>query len=215
MQMSRPGTSPEGYPIIGLAAFFALLFAIFGWPWLSTIFVLLGLFSLYFFRDPVRYPPEDPDAVISAADGKVCCVDRAMDLLTGLERQRIGVFMNVFNVHVNRAPIAGTVQRVVYRPGKFFNASFDKASEHNERLSLSLVSAANEQFTVVQIAGLVARRIVCRAEAGDQLPLGARFGCIMFGSRVDVYLPSDYEIVLLNGDKVVAGETVLARRKTE
>ncbi|GAB7082158.1 phosphatidylserine decarboxylase family protein [Megalodesulfovibrio paquesii] len=212
MQLSRPGMALEGLPVIALGAFVTLVLAILGWSVPAVLGLVFTAFSLCFFRDPVRIPQvteQDAPVVISPADGRVIGVDRQPDPVTGSLRTRICIFMNVFNVHVNRAPVPG---RVVYRkhfPGKFFNASFDKASVHNERCVLSL-EGDGRRTTLVQIAGLVARRIVCRAEPGDVLALGERFGCIMFGSRVDVYLDESFEPVVKTGDVTLAGMTVLA-----
>lgn len=189
------GQERFAYPIIGLT-------------------VLLTLWCLWFFRDPPRRIPATPGALVSPADGVVCLIDRAPPPPElGLPAElldRVCVFMNVVNVHVNRAPQAGTVQRVEHRPGKFLNASLDKASEDNERLSLHLKLASGHDLTVVQIAGLVARRIVCRVKAGESLRTGQRFGLIRFGSRVDTYFPAGTTIAVRVGQKTVAGETVLA-----
>ncbi|AGW14893.1 phosphatidylserine decarboxylase family protein [Megalodesulfovibrio gigas] len=213
MQPSRPGLALEGLPVIGLAAFATVVAAVLGWSVPALAGLLFTAFSLWFFRDPVRIAhvtEHDAPVVVSPADGRVLAVDRQPDPVSGVARTRICIFMNVFNVHVNRAPVPG---RVVYRkhhPGKFFNASFDKASVYNERCVLTLQGADGRRTTLVQIAGLVARRIVCRVEPGDVLALGERFGCIMFGSRVDVYLDDAFEPVVKAGDGTLAGMTVLA-----
>lgn len=213
VQPSRPGVALEGLPVIALAAFATLVAALLGWGALAVPGLVFTAFSLWFFRDPVRIPQvteQDAPVVISPADGRVIAVDRQPDPVSGQLRTRVCIFMNVFNVHVNRAPVPG---RVVYRkhhPGKFFNASFDKASIHNERCVLTLEGGDGRRTTLVQIAGLVARRIVCRAEPGDVLALGERFGCIMFGSRVDVYLDDFFAPVVKTGDGTLAGMTVLA-----
>jgi phosphatidylserine decarboxylase len=171
-----------------------------------------------FFRDPERKTPEEPGLIICPADGVLLpVVDAAPPLELGLGeslRPRLSVFMNVFNVHVNRNPVSGTIVAKSYRPGKFFNASFDKASEHNERMSLRLRPQGDDgshDLAVVQIAGLVARRIVCDLTQGQGVQRGARFGIIRFGSRVDVYLPPGCAVTVKAGEKVRAGETVLAR----
>lgn len=174
--------------------------------------------AAWFFRDPKRRPPLEKGAVVSGADGVVCFVGAGTPPVElGLEpaatagMTRVSVFMNVFNVHVNRAPADGEVRSVAYRAGKFFNASFDKASEHNERCSLALRLEDGRTMVVTQIAGLVARRIVCRARVGQRLATGERFGLIRFGSRVDVYLPAGVAPLVEVGRKTVAGETLIAR----
>ncbi len=142
-----------------------------------------------FFRDPERVVPYEDDVAVSPADGRIIRIERRIDPVTGESRQCVCVFMNVFNVHVNRAPVTGTISAIKYHPGKFFNASLDKASTDNERCEYQVTDANGDTWTFVQIAGLVARRIVCRVERGDELTRGERFGMIRFGSRVDLYLP--------------------------
>ena len=203
----------EGYPFIALFAFLALFL---GWLWppLFWIGLVFTLWCVYFFRDPPRVTPLDADLVISPADGVVSQVGPAVpppELELGpATRIRISVFMNVFNCHVNRAPIAGIVRRVAYRPGKFLNAELDKASDDNERNGL-LIEGAHGSLAVVQIAGLVARRIVCFTREGEAVSPGQRFGLIRFGSRLDVYLPEGYQPLVAEGQIAVAGESVLAR----
>jgi len=207
------GIALEGVPYIVIAAFVTLVFAVIGcWP-MAVICLALTLFIGHFFRDPERVGPEDAEAVCSPADGKVIKVARETDPVTGEERQVIAVFMNVFNVHVNRMPVSGKVELIRYIPGKFFNASFDKASKDNERNALVITGKGNQRFTVIQIAGLIARRIVCWAEPGDKLKRGERFGLIKFGSRVDLYMPDGYVPLVGVGQKVVAGETALAEKR--
>ncbi len=207
------GVSLEGLPYIFLSAFATICFAILD-CWFMTL-LLLGLtaFIAYFFRDPERVQPEDADAVVSPADGKVIKVEMAEDPLTGETRKSICIFMNVFNVHVNRMPVSGKIERIRYIPGKYFNASFDKASTDNERNVVEIVGKGNQRFTMVQIAGLVARRIVCWAEKGDRLKRADRYGLIKFGSRVDLYLPEGYDSCVRVGDLVVAGETPIAEKR--
>ncbi|WP_319467292.1 phosphatidylserine decarboxylase family protein [uncultured Pseudodesulfovibrio sp.] len=213
--MLKPSVSValEGIPYIIISAFTTLIFAIMGcWP-----MALLGLgitcFVGHFFRDPERVGPENAEAVASPADGKVIKVTREADPVTGEQRQVIAIFMNVFNVHVNRMPVSGKVELIRYIPGKFFNASFDKASEDNERNIVVVTGKGNQRFTMVQIAGLIARRIVCWAEPADKLKRGERFGLIKFGSRVDLYMPDGYVPLVSVGQKVVAGETPLAEKR--
>ena len=203
----------EGYPFIALLAFVALFL---GWLWQPLFWVGLvaTLWCAYFFRDPPRVTPLDASLVISPADGKISQVGPAVppgELGLGpAPRLRISVFMNVFNCHVNRAPVEGRVKKVAYRAGKFLNAELDKASEDNERNGLVLDSRHGD-VAVVQIAGLVARRIVCFTREAETLAPGQRFGLIRFGSRLDVYLPEGAQPVVSEGQIAVAGETVLAR----
>jgi len=184
---------------------------------LVTAGFLLTFFVLWFFRDPERDTPQDLNLIISSADGKVCLIDEAYppeELPMEAEKmKRICVFMNVFNVHVNRSPIQGRVENIVYKKGQFLNASLDKASDKNERSSLILNSENGAKIIVVQIAGLIARRILSFISSSDQLNQGERFGLIRFGSRVDIYMPLDAVEKCKVGDKVVAGESILAALK--
>ena len=176
--------------------------------------VVLTLWCVYFFRDPERITPVREGLIISPADGVVKMIDKApppKELNMGdKDRWRICVFMNVFNVHVNRIPISGTVTALNYRPGKFLNASLDKASELNERQSLGLTLDGGKDVAFVQIAGLVARRILCDVTEGKEMKTGERFGMIRFGSRVDVYLPDGVKPMVAVGQTAIAGETVIA-----
>ena len=192
--------APEGLPFVLPLALAALASALLVHPWLGLALLVPTLFNYWFFRDPERSTPEDPDLVISPADGKI--------ILAG--PRRISIFMNVFNVHVCRTPIDGTVDEISHTPGSFFAASRDEASEQNERVSL-LVRAGSREMRFILVAGLIARRIVCRVGPGDCLRAGERVGLIRFGSRVDVDLPDDAEILVVSGQKVVAGETAIAR----
>ena len=212
MRTPSPGITPEGGPVIGLCVLASLVFAILGWAAPALIFLLLTLFSCHFFRDPERVVPAGPDMAVSPADGKIIKIAMMPDPFTNESRQCICVFMNVFNVHVNRSPVAGRVAAIAYHPGKYINAAFDKASSDNERCAYALEDAAGDSWTMVQIAGLIARRIVCRVDPGDSLDRGQRFGMIKFGSRVDLYLPEGYSPVVGIGQKVLAGQTVLAAR---
>lgn len=214
--MHKPsiGVSYEGLPFIILSALATLAFALLGWWFLVLVFLCVTAFAGHFFRDPERVPPEDAEAVVSPADGKVIKIARENDPVSGERRQVVCVFMNLLNVHVNRMPVSGKVETIRYVPGAFFNASFDKASEDNERNILEVVGKGNQRFVVVQIAGLIARRIVCWAEKGDKLKRGERFGLIKFGSRVDLYMPDGYELKVAVGDTVYAGETPLAVKAT-
>ena len=202
-----------GWPFIVLFASVGILMTWMFAP-LGFVGLVLTTWCIYFFRDPPRVTPDGDGLVISPADGVVQSIVQAAppaELEMGPEpRTRIAVFMNVFNVHVNRIPITGTISATAYRPGKFFNASLDKASELNERNSLKVTTKDGQDVGFVQIAGLIARRIVCNAKVGDWMHAGERFGVIRFGSRVDVYLPDGVAPKVLVGQLAVAGETVLA-----
>ena len=203
----------DGWPFIVVAvALNALVFALAGW--VGWLFLPLTLWCIAFFRDPERSIPEGEGLIVSPADGVLLPIVEAVPPEElGMGRtpcRRLSIFMNVFNVHVNRVPADGTVTALAYRPGRFFNASFDKASEHNERMAVRLRLADGRDLAVVQIAGLVARRIRCDLHQGEQVHRGARFGIIRFGSRLDVYLPVGAAIGVTRGQRVRAGETVLA-----
>ena len=207
----------EGWPFIALFAAVNLLGFLLS-AWLGVVLLPLTIWCIAFFRDPERKTPQEPGLIICPADGLLLPVIAAAPPaelgLGDAPRPRLSIFMNVFNVHVNRNPVSGTIMAKSYRPGKFFNASFDKASEHNERMSLRLRPDGDDgtrDLAVVQIAGLVARRIVCDLAQGQGVQRGARFGIIRFGSRVDVYLPPGCMILAEAGKKVRAGETILAK----
>ena len=215
MQHAQIPLAPEGWPVIGLCAFSALVFALLGcWP-VAVCFLALTWFCCHFFRDPERVPPEGPGVAASPADGRVVRIERRANPMNGEQCLCVSIFMNVFSVHVNRAPVACTVERVRYWPGKFLNAAWDKASEENERCGYLLRDSDGHCWGMVQIAGLVAQRIVCRVRPGDRLAPGQRYGMIRFGSRVDLYLPEAYTACVAVGDKVYAGQSVLARLKEE
>ena len=205
----HPIIAREGWPFAGISVAAALLVT---WlaGWWSAPFWLLTLFIVQFFRDPPRNPPPGAGAVLSAADGRVVEVSRAQDPYVKREALKVSVFMNVFNVHSNRSPVVGTVKERWYCPGAFVNAALDKASLDNERNALWLRTRDGQDVTCVQVAGLIARRILCYVGAGAELTRGQRFGFIRFGSRVDVYLPLDAQVQAAIGDKVYAAETVLA-----
>lgn len=213
MRHGSLGIAPEGYPFIFLCAFSSLVFAFFCWP-MAFIFLVLTWFAGHFFRDPERVVPTEANAAVSPADGKVIKIQPAADPITGEMRSCVSIFMSVCNVHVNRSPIAGKITAVKYCPGRYFAASRDKASTDNERCAYR-VEGKEGSFTLVQIAGLVARRIVCRVEEGEKLNRGERFGLIRFGSRVDLYLPENYEPSVVIGDNVTAGQTIVARTTAE
>ncbi|MDF0603486.1 phosphatidylserine decarboxylase [Psychromarinibacter sp. C21-152] len=204
---------PEGRRFVAIfAAVTVVLFLL--WAPLGWLGVGLTVWCYYFFRDPPRSVPEREGLVVSPADGIVSLIEPAVPPAElGLPAEpltRVSVFMSVFNCHVNRAPVGGTVRAVAYRPGKFFNASLDKASEENERNALAIEMADGRRLAVVQIAGLVARRILCFVADGDSLRTGARFGLIRFGSRLDVYLPEGVAPLVAVGQTTIAGETVIA-----
>jgi phosphatidylserine decarboxylase len=206
----HPVIAREGWPFLVIAFAAALLVGFFlGWWW-SVPLWLLAVFILQFFRDPARDVPDDPRAVVSPADGRIVEVSRSQDPYVKREALKVSVFMNVFNVHSNRSPVDGTVKERWYFPGAFVNAALDKASLHNERNAIWLKTPEGHDITCVQVAGLIARRILCYVGAGAELLRGQRFGFIRFGSRVDVYLPLDAEVKAAIGDKVYAAETVLA-----
>ena len=209
---------PKGWPfIIFFTAVTSLLFSIAGWTGqiLGLTGVVLTIWCVYFFRDPHRVTPIGLDLVISPADGviqavKDCPPPEELGMKTEPMR-RVSVFMDVFDCHVNRSPVDGRIQNSAYHPGKFFNASLDKASVDNERRSLRILLNDDAEIAVVQIAGLIARRIVSWVPDGADIKAGERFGMIRFGSRVDVYLPSTSTVLVVEGQKAVAGETVIAR----
>jgi phosphatidylserine decarboxylase len=204
----------EGWPFILAFALVALLLALASEP-LGWIGLIMTAWCTYFFRDPARVTPTEPGLVISPADGLVQSIGPALPPPElGMEarpRTRISIFMNVFDVHVNRAPMDGKITALAYRPGKFFNASLDKASDLNERQSLRMTSTDGKDIAIVQIAGLVARRILCWANEGQDMRAGERFGMIRFGSRVDVYLDDGMIPLAIVGQSALSGETVLAR----
>jgi phosphatidylserine decarboxylase len=207
----HPLIAREGWPFLAGAVAAALLVGMFAGAWWSLPLWLAALFVLQFFRDPPRDVPDEPRAVVAPADGRVVAVEKARDPWLERDALKISVFMNVFNVHSNRAPVDGTVRKIWYHAGAFLNAALDKASLANERNALWLRTASGTDVTCVQIAGLVARRILCHVGEGAELVRGQRFGFIRFGSRVDIYLPLDAQAVAAIGDKVYAAETVLAR----
>ncbi|CDW92962.1 MULTISPECIES: phosphatidylserine decarboxylase [Thiomonas] len=209
MTYPHPILAREGWPFIASSVLLSVIvWALAGFWWSLPIW-LLTIFVVQFFRDPARPIPRDPLAVLSPADGRIVAITHAFDPYAGRDALKISVFMNVFNVHSNRAPVDGALRDVQYFPGKFVNADLDKASEQNERNAL-VIDCDGRVVTAVQVAGLIARRILCYVKAGDALQRGQRFGFIRFGSRVDVYLPLDTQSRVSIGDKVYASSTVLA-----
>jgi phosphatidylserine decarboxylase len=205
----HPIIAREGWPFVGSAIALAALVTYFSAAW-SIPFWIIAVFVLQFFRDPARTIPQKPNAVLSPADGRIVVVEKTQDPYAGREALKISVFMNVFNVHSNRAPVDGKIQNAQYFPGKFVNADLDKASIENERNALTITTTGGHVVTCVQVAGLIARRILCYVKAGDVLARGQRYGFIRFGSRVDVYLPLTASPKVTVGDKVSATETILA-----
>ena len=210
MDYPHPLIAREGWPYLtGIVIVSLIVTWFFGW-W-SIPFWIASLFVLQFFRDPPREVPGDASTVVSPADGRVVAVEAARDPWMNRDTLKVSVFMNVFNVHSNRSPVDGEVKQVWYHAGAFVNAALDKASVENERNAIWFHTETGLDVTCVQVAGLVARRILCYVKAGDGLKRGQRFGFIRFGSRVDVYLPLSTRVSVAIGDKVKAGSTVLAR----
>jgi phosphatidylserine decarboxylase len=208
----------EGYPFIAYSAGLTLLLvlaaaklgsAVLAVP--ACIALVLTVFVVSFFRNPERTPPGDAASVVAPADGTVIVVERVAETPLGVEALKISIFMSVFNVHVNRAPLDGRVVDIAYHPGRFLDARDGRASSENERNGVVLETAAGVRIAFVQIAGLIARRIICYPNVGDTLVRGTRYGLIRFGSRVDVYLPVDVEPLVKLGDTTTAGETILGR----
>ncbi len=203
----------EGYPFLAIfLAVTAIAFML--WEPLGWLGTVLTAWCAYFFRDPPRVTPERQGCIVSPADGIILACDKAAPPpeinMGGAPHHRVSIFMSALDCHINRAPVAGTVENHVYRPGLFFNASLDKASQHNERCSLHIRTDDGSDIAVVQIAGLLARRIVNWGGEGRHLKIGERFGMIRFGSRVELYLPLSMTVLALRGQTVIAGETVLA-----
>ena len=209
MAGSQPLIAREGWPHVAIAVAVALLATAFLGGW-SLLFWGLAAFVIQFFRDPPRHAPAEPGIAVSPADGRVLLVQKARDPYLQRDALKVSVFMNVINVHSNRSPVEGTVKQRWYHGGKFLNASLDKSSDENERTALWIRTDDGIDLTCVQVAGFVARRILCYANVGDRLARGQRYGFIRFGSRVDLYLPVGTTPRVSIGDKVTAGETVFA-----
>ena len=209
-----PPIHTEGYKFLLISVIVTLVLLAFS-GFLGTLGILLTVWVYYFFRDPERIVIEDDNYLVSPADGEVIKVEEVDGPKeVGLENQKfkkISIFMNVFDCHVNRTPCSGTVEEILYKPGKFLNASFDKASEENERNYYKIKDNAGNNIIVVQIAGLIARRIVCETNNGQTLSQGERIGMIRFGSRADVYY-ENYEPLVKVGQKTISGETLLAKK---
>jgi phosphatidylserine decarboxylase len=214
MRNQNQPIATEGYPFIALFAFITLVFALLGWGFVTLVFLFLSLFTVFFFRNPERYPSEEEGAVMAPADGKVIFVGSVMEeRYFKAEVTKVSIFMSVFNVHVNRAPASGKVIEMFYNKGEFFNAALDKASHQNEQAGILMETAGGQRLLFVQIAGLIARRIVTYPVVGDLLEKGMRYGLIRFGSRVDVYFPEGSEVLAKVGDRTVAGESILGYLK--
>ncbi|PIE56279.1 MAG: phosphatidylserine decarboxylase family protein [Desulfobulbus propionicus] len=212
MQPERLPLAAEGYPFIGFAALTTLTLAVLGMAVPALVALTLTAFVSWFFRDPVRHPPDVTNAVVSPADGKIILVEEIFDDRFLHEQVfKVSIFMNVFNVHVNRMPLAGTVQAVHLKPGRFYAADHNKAALHNEYCAMTVTTDNGQRYCAVQVAGLIARRIVCRAEPGDTLDTGERYGLIRFGSRVDLYLPRSTRVDVRQGQIVSAGETIIGQ----
>jgi len=200
----------EGYPLIIGSAFATAIGAFLGLYELALFFLAVTIFVSCFFRDPERVIPEEKGALVSPADGKVLGVSVVQESEFAAEKMlKVSIFMSIFNVHVNRIPDNGRVTDIAYYPGKFFSANLDKASRDNERNAVSMEIGRGRKLIVVQVAGLIARRIICKIRKGDRLSRGERFGMIRFGSRLDVYLPPETVPAVSVGDKVLAGTSVL------
>jgi phosphatidylserine decarboxylase len=209
---------PEGYKFLGIGVAVALFF-FWVWPPLAWVAVLATAWIAYFFRDPPRVTPLRDGLVVAPGDGRISAIERVRPPaelgFDDLERVRVSIFLSVFDVHINRAPVAGRIARSVYVPGAFLNAALDKASEENERCALVIAKPDGTEIGVVQIAGLIARRIVTFVREGDSIGAGERFGLIRFGSRVDVYLPPGRGVLVAVGQRAVGGETVLCDLRSD
>jgi phosphatidylserine decarboxylase len=209
-----PPLHREGYRMLAIAVIITMLLMLINKA-LGIVGFVLTVWVYYFFRDPERYPINDENYLVSPADGIVSLISTVRGPkelnMENNEYQRVSVFMNVFNCHVNRVPVAGKIDEIFYKPGKFIDASLDKASEDNERNLIKYSNSSGKNFAIVQIAGLVARRIICEVKQGQSLNQGDRIGIIRFGSRVDLYFDNDYKLLVREGQTVVAGESLLAK----
>ena len=206
----HPTIAREGWPFVAISAAVALALSLAGWWWAAVPVWLVVVFIVQFFRDPPRVVPSEPNAVLSPADGRVMVVEKARDPYLDRDALKISVFMNIFNVHSNRSPVDGIVRNKWYHAGSFFNAALDKSSLENERNALHIATANGVDVTCVQIAGLIARRILCYVGPGDKLARGQRYGFIRFGSRVDIYLPPTATPKVAVGDMAKATSTIIA-----
>ena len=209
MRNENTPIAKEGYPFIAVAGFVTVVLAIISWKLPAVLGLCVTLFCAYFFRNPERMVPEDVNAVLAPADGKVIYLGPAQDGRLDDEMMKISIFMSVFNVHINRAPISGRVIDTFYQKGKFLDVRDTRATFENEQSGLLVETTRGLKVMVVQVAGLIARRIVCYPVKGDLLVRGNRYGLIRFGSRLDIYLPKSTDLRVAMGDKTVAGETIL------
>ncbi len=210
MKQPRVPVAIEGYPFIFAMAFVTMVAAILGLTLAAGLFLVLAFFCLFFFRDPARVGPMDDDAMVSPADGKVILIEKVFDERYIKEHAyKVSIFMNVFNVHVNRVSFPGRVVGIKYSPGNFYAANSERGALSNESCGVIVETSSRRRYAMVQMAGVIARRIVCWVEKGDQCERGQRFGLIRFGSRVDLYLPLNIQLEVSKGQKVRAGETVL------
>ena len=207
----HPIIAREDWPILAGALIAVIVSWMLDLGIITFLFFVFLVFAFQFSRDPAREAPEDPRAVVSPVDGRVCKVEKCTNPETGEDAVKVSIFMNVFNVHSQKSPVAGVVEKVTYTPGLFVNADLDKASTENERNAVTVRMADGRRITFIQVAGLVARRIICYATIGQELARGERYGFIRFGSRVDVYLPADAEIVAQIGDKMTGVSSTIAR----
>jgi phosphatidylserine decarboxylase len=212
MHSHRIPVSKEGVPFIGIAVLIAVVFALLKWFVIAAVFFVIAAFVLFFFRDPERIIPSGSGLVVSPADGRVIDVaEDNRDSLDGKDVRRISIFMSILNVHVNRIPITGQVRQISYQPGSFWPADRKRALLENERNALLILGEDEMELTVVQVAGIIARRISCWVKVGDNVKIGERFGLIRFGSRLDVYVPKNVSVLVKRGDRARAGQTILAR----
>ena len=209
--MTHPIVAREGWERIVLAFVLAGAVHFLGGMWIAAVFWIVALLVLQFFRDPPRSIPDLPGGVVSPAHGQVVAIQPDQDPFSGSPSTRISIFMNIFSVHSNRIPVAGQIVARKYFPGRFFNAALEKASSENERCAVQIETEQGRQVSCVQIAGWVARRVLTYVDVGDSVTRGQRYGFIRFGSRVDVYLPSDAEIVVKAGKWVLSGSDIIAR----
>ena len=210
-----PKLHKEGYRFLAIAAVITFIFLLIS-NFLGLVSFLLTIWVYYFFRDPERFPINDENYLVSPADGVITQIIEANGPIElGLENKkftRVSIFMNVFNCHVNRVPTSGKIKKSFYKPGKYINASLDKASEDNEKNLISMSNSSGDDLVLVQIAGLIARRIICDVKEHDDVKQGERFGIIRFGSRVDLYFES-YELMVKKKQKTIGGETIIAKKK--
>jgi len=210
-----PKLHKEGYRFLAIAAVITFILLLIS-NFLGIVSFILTVWVYYFFRDPDRFPINDENYLVSPADGVISqIIETNGPVELGLENKkftRVSIFMNVFNCHVNRTPCSGKIKKIFYKPGKYINASFDKASEENERNILNITNSEGNELVLVQIAGLVARRIVCEIKENDETKQGDRFGIIRFGSRVDLYF-ENYHLMVKQNQKTIGGETIIAKKK--